>query len=120
MHTRPYEKLIVWQEAYKLCLLIYKITFKFPSEEKFGLVSQMRRSSYSVCINLAEGNTKKSMKEKCHFIEIAHSSLEELHCEARLSKDLQYLPDTIFEEVDDYIQRISFLLLKLRQSLSSS
>lgn len=118
MHERLYEKLVVWQEAYKLCLFIYKLSLKFPSEERFGLISQMRRSAYSVPINIAEGNTKSSAKEKGHFFEIAHSSLEELHCESRLSKDLGYISATEFSDLDDRIQRTSYLLTKIRSSIS--
>lgn len=110
---RPYEKLIVWQEAYKLCLVIYKLTAGFPSHERFGLVSQMRRSAYSVPINIAEGNARRSAKEKARFFEIAHASLEELHCEFRLSLDLDYLTKADFLELDDRIQRVSYLLIKL-------
>jgi four helix bundle protein len=118
MHERPYEKLIVWQEAYKLCLSIYKLTCTFPSEEKFALVSQMRRSAYSVPMNIAEGNTKKSAKEKMRFIEIAHASLEELHCELRLSTDLEYIKISDFESYDEAVKRTSFLLTRLSASLS--
>ena len=117
MHERPYEKLIVWQESYKLCLFVYKLTIKFPPHERFGLVSQMRRSSYSVPINIAEGNSKKSTKEKERFFEIAHASLEELHCESHLSKDLGYISALEYEAMDDHIQRVSYLLTKLRSSL---
>lgn len=117
MHERPYEKLIVWQESYKLCLFVYKLTIKFPPYERFGLVSQMRRSSYSVPINIAEGNSKKSTKEKERFFEIAHASLEELHCESRLSKDLDYISAQEYESLDDHSQRVSYLLIKFRNSL---
>jgi four helix bundle protein len=117
MHERPYEKLIVWQEAYKLCLFVYKLTIKFPIHERFGLASQMRRSSYSVPNNIAEGNSKKSSKEKGHFFETAHASLEELHCESRLSKDLNYINEQEYNDADDRIQRVSYLLTKLRASI---
>lgn len=117
MHERPHEKLIVWQESHKLCLFIYKLTFKFPSEEKFGLVSQMRRSAYSVPINIAEGNGKKSKKDKERFFEIAHASLEELHCESKLTLDLGYISNSDYKDIDDRIQRTSYILTKLRASL---
>lgn len=110
---RPYEKLIVWQEAYKLCLNVYQYTAAFPDHERFGLMSQMRRSSYSVPTNITEGNARRSAKEKIRFFRIAQSSLEELHCECRLSQDLKYLTDDRFKEMDDYIQRVSYLLTKL-------
>jgi four helix bundle protein len=117
MHTRPYEKLIAWQRAYGLCLLIYKRTKSFPTDERFGLISQMRRSAYGVPLNLAEGNAKRSSKEKRHFFEFAQGSLEELHCQSRLSKDLGYIDDGIFHEIDDHINRVSFLLVRLQASI---
>ncbi|MBP9773282.1 MAG: four helix bundle protein [Candidatus Peribacteraceae bacterium] len=115
---RPYEKLIAWQEAYQLCLLVYTLTKKFPSDEKFGLISQMRRSSSSAPFNIAEGNRKKSTKEKAHFLEIALCTLEELHCESKLSLDLGYIDQTNFENLDDRISRTSYLIYKLQASLS--
>jgi four helix bundle protein len=114
MHQRPHEQLVAWQEAYKLCRSIYALTKKFPSDERYGLTQQMRRSSYSVPTNIAEGNRKSSHKEKRHFFEIALCSLEELHCEARLSHDLGYIKKEEFIQIDDHINRVSFLLSKLR------
>jgi len=89
---------------------------KFPSDERFGIISQMRRSAYSVPINIAEGNMKSSRKEKAHFLEIAQSSLEELHCECKLSLDLQYLTIEDFKKIDEQVNRVSYLLTKLRSA----
>lgn len=116
---RQYEKLIVWKESHALCLVIYEITAKFPSEEKFGLVSQMRRSAYSVPTNLAEGNTRRSIKEKAHFTVISAASLDELHYQCVLALDLHYLKQETFDTLNDLIQRVGYLLERLRSSLSS-
>jgi four helix bundle protein len=115
MHTRPYERLIVWQEAHRLCLSIYALTNRLPSEEKFALKDQMHRAAYSIPMNIAEGNIKRSTKERRRFMEIAEGSLEELHYQCRLMLDLQYLDSSAFEKIDDHIQRVSFLLMKWRQ-----
>jgi four helix bundle protein len=120
MHVRPYEKLIVWQEAHKLCLWIYELTKSFPKDERFRLVNQMCRSSYGIPMNIAEGNSKMSRKEKAHFYEIALGSLEELHYQCVLAKDLKYISESQFTEGDDAIQRVSYLLTKLRKSFVSS
>ena len=117
METRLYQKLIVWQEAHKLCLQIYKITITFPSSEKFGLVSQMRRSGYSIPTNLAEGNSRHSKKDKSHFVEIAIGSLEELHYQCTLSRDLGYITPKQFEPLDSHNGAVGYLLYKLRSSL---
>ena len=117
MPERPYEKLIAWQESFKLCLEIYTLTKKFPSEEKFGLVSQMRRSAYSVPMNIAEGNGKRSGKEKAHFLETALCSLEELHCQRRIALGLSYITEGDFKKADEHIHRVSYLINKLRSSI---
>jgi len=114
---RPYEKLIAWQESFKLCLWIYQITAQFPSEEKFSLVNQMRRAAYSIPMNIAEGNVKRSGKEKAHFFEIALGSLEELHCQCRIALGLHYISEKTFEEADQHIHRVSYLITKLRSSV---
>ncbi len=119
MHQRPYEKLIVWKEAYSLCLSVYRLTLNFPSHERFGLVSQMRRASSSVPLNITEGNTKRSNREKIRFIDIALGSLEELHCASRLSRDLDYLTSENFLDINRSTHRVSYLLTRLRLSLAS-
>lgn len=119
-HARPYQKLIVWKEAHNLCIHIYKLTKTLPTDEKFGLISQMRRASASVPTNIAEGSTKHSPRERAHFYEIASTSLEELHYELFLSKELSYISENEFATLDDKIRRISYLLLKLRTSVTSA
>ena len=116
-HHRPYQKLIVWKEAHMLCLFIYRMTIHFPSHEKFALVNQMRRSSYSVPTNIAEANGKTSVKDRDHFFEYAHCSLEELHYQCVLSLDLSYITPAQFDEAEDHIKRVSYLLMRLRSSL---
>lgn len=118
--VRPHEKLIVWKEAHALCLEIYSQTKEYPTDERFRLVSQMCRSAYSIPMNIAEGNARRSKKEKLRFFEISQGSLEELHYQCLLSKDLAYITEEVFQQLDDHIQRISYLFNKLRSSLSSS
>ena len=117
MQERPYQRLVVWQEAYQLCLKVYEYTRNFPDTEKFGLTSQMRRSAYSVPINLAEGNGRKSKKERLQFFSIATASLEELHCECTLSQDLHYLNSEASSDLNSRIQRVGYLLAKFCSSL---
>lgn len=117
MRTRLYQQLVVWQEAHTLCLKIYKVTAAYPPSEKFGIVSQMRRSVYSIPMNLAEGNSRSSKKDKSRFVAMATGSLEELHYQCILSRDLGYITSTTFDELNDHIQRVGYLLHKLRASL---
>lgn len=117
MPERPYEKLIAWQETFRLCLDTYKVTTLFPPEEKFGLTSQMRRAAASIPINIAEGNAKRTSKDKMHYLDIALGSLEELHCQYRIALGLQYLTEELFRKADEHCHRASYLINKLRSSL---
>ena len=120
MRERPYQKLIVWKEAHALCREIYAMTANFPQREIYALADQMRRSSYSVPMNIAEGNARKSNKDQAHFLEISISSHEELHYQCLLSRDLDYIHDEQLEQTDNHIQRVGYLLHKLRSSLAVS
>lgn len=114
---RLFERLLAWKESYALCLRIYAATKHFPPEEKFALANQMRRAASSVPINLAEGNTKTSKKDRARFFEIALSSLNELDCECLLAKDLGYLSQEEFSDLDDRVRRTSYLINALIASL---
>ncbi len=86
-----FEQLQAWQEAHKLVLMVYQATKGFPSDEKFGLVSQMRRAAVSVPANIAEGFKRRGIQEKMRFYNISEGSLEELKYYFILSKDLGYV-----------------------------
>jgi four helix bundle protein len=116
MRKRPYEKLIAWQEAFQLCLWAYTVTKHFPKDERFGLISQIRRSATSVPLNIAEGNTRRSNKEKIHFFDIALGSVEELHCQLNIAKELEYMNAQQYEIADERINKTSYLLTNLRSA----
>ena len=111
-----FEDLEVWKKAHKLVLGIYRSTKEFPTEERFGLVSQMRRSAVSVPANLAEGFKKRSKKDKSNFYNIAQGSLAEIHYYIILSKDLGYLKDVqeYFESIDIIGRMLSGLIKSIR------
>ena len=114
---RPYEKIIAWQAAHKLCLMVYRVTAKFPSDERFCLGKQLRKAAYSVPLNIAEGNAKRTNPEKARFFTISLGSLEEVHCAIRLSSDLGYISIEKMTELDQQINRASYLLTRLRSSM---
>jgi len=87
MHLYSFEKLEVWKEAIQLAVKTYKITDLYPSEEKFGLISQMRRCSVSVSSNIAEGTARLTNKDKAHFMTMAYSSALKLLNQAIISKE---------------------------------
>jgi four helix bundle protein len=94
-----FKEIQVWKKSHELVLEIYKYTKRFPQEEAYGLVSQMRRSAVSVPSNIAEGFKRKSPKEAVHFYNIAESSLEELKYQTLLSHDLNYMSDAEFKDL---------------------
>jgi four helix bundle protein len=110
-----FEDLEVWKKAHALVLKIYTITKDYPSEEKFGLVSQMRRSAVSIPANIAEGFKKRSLKDKSNFYNIAQGSLEELRYYLILSKDLGYYDNT--KEFHELMETIGKMLYGLIRSI---
>ncbi len=102
-----FEKLDVWQNSKDLAKNIYKITEKFPANEKFGLVSQITRAAVSVPSNIAEGTGRKSMKDRAHFYQIAYGSLMETLSHLHIAKDLGYINDEQFKELKADIRIVS-------------
>ena len=90
--VRHFQQLETWREAHRLVLMVYQITKGFPGDERYGLVSQMRRAAVSVLANVAEGFKQLGIRDKIHFYIISEGSLEELKCYFILSKDLCYIP----------------------------
>ena len=88
---RDFRKLLAWQRADDLTVLVYRATEDFPSEEKFGLTSQLRRAAVSVAANIAEGSGRHSLKDFRRFLYLARGSLSEVQYYLHLSKRLDYL-----------------------------
>jgi len=91
--------LIVWQEAHKLVLSIYKSTESFPRREFYSLIDQMRRATVSVTSNIAEGFSRQTLKEKIQFYSIARGSLTELQNQLMVARDVKYVDINIFDEI---------------------
>jgi len=102
-----YTQLEVWTEARRLTTIIYTQTAIFPSEERFGLVAQMRRSAVSVLSNIAEGCGRRTNKDTLHFLHIARGSLYELEAQCFISLDLHFFSNDAFDSTT-----IQILLLK--------
>lgn len=88
--AQTFRDLVVWQKAHEFVLCIYKMTAKFPKEERFCLTSQFRRAATSVAANIAEGFSRKSNAEKVRFYNVSEGSLEECRYYIILCKDLEY------------------------------
>ncbi len=117
MYTYPFEKLEVWHVAKNLVVKIYKLTASFPAEEKFGMVSQMRRAAVSICSNLAEGSGRNTSKDQGHFYGLAYSSLMELLNQLLIALELNWLPQEHFNEVRQELERISAKINSLRKTI---
>ena len=104
----------MWQHAHTFVLDIYRVTADFPSHERYGLVSQMRRAAVSIAANIVEGHKRRSRKEFLNFLNIADSSLEELKYYLLLSRDLQYLASSVVKQLYQQAERVGRMLSGLK------
>lgn len=114
---KSYRDLIVWQKSINLVVEIYRITSSFPSEEKFGLSSQMRRCSVSIPSNIAEGYARKNKKENAQFVNIAFGSATELETQIIISKKLCLVSESEWQLVESLLREILSMLYKYRECL---
>ncbi len=120
MKIKSFEDLEVWRKAHELTLLIYRLTRAFPPDERFGLISQLRRASSSVAANIAEGYGRRTTKELLRILRIANGEAEETRYFSLLSKDLSYMNQQEFDTVNQWCQSVSQLLSALGRSLQAS
>jgi four helix bundle protein len=102
-----FEKLEVWGDARGLTKLIYRVTRKFPDDEKFGITAQLRRAAISVSSNIVEGSNRSTGKDKSNFMTIAYSSLMEMLNQVIAAYDLEYLTEEEYIEIRSQIEKIS-------------
>jgi four helix bundle protein len=92
---QDFRNLAVWQSARRLTKEIYKLTTIFPESEEYGLKSQMRRASVSICSNIAEGCERRGDREFRRLLDVAMGSAFELECETILSCDLELITEAV-------------------------
>lgn len=114
---KSYKDLIVWRKSMDLVTLIYKLTTEFPESEKFGLYSQMRRSSISIPSNIAEGWGRNSSNTFKHFLNIANGSFCELETQIILSHDLGYLSEEYHTKLLEMLQEIGKMIFGLNNKI---
>ena len=107
---KSHTDLIVWQKSIDLVETVYQVTGKFPTEEKFGLISQIRRCAVSIPSNIAEGHGRKSDGEFCQFLRIAYGSSSELETQIILSKRLSFIRDSEHENIMSKLTEIHKML----------
>ncbi|WP_409029146.1 four helix bundle protein [Gracilimonas sediminicola] len=118
--TYSFEKLDVWKKSKDFAVKIYRVTQSFPKEEKFGLVSQLRRASISVSSNIAEGSSRTSGKDQGRFYTIAYSSTIEVLNQLMISKELQFLTVEAYNELRADIEHITAMINRLHNSATNT
>ena len=116
MHIYYFEKLEVWQLSRILVKKVYQLSKHLPDDEKFGMISQIRRAGISITSNLAEGGSRTSGKEQSRFTEIAFGSLMEVLNLLMIAVDLEYLRQDDLDQVRPAIGEIGNKLSRLRES----
>ena len=119
MPVQHYRQLIVWQKAMDLAELCYQITRTFPSEEKFGMISQIRRAAASVAANIAEGQGRYHIKEFLNHLSMARGSLMEVETFLLLSERVGYATSEQIQPLLSLSDEVSRMISGLRKSLES-
>ena len=117
---RNHYKLKAFELADEVPVLIYRITFGFPKEETYGLTSQMRRAAVSVPSNIVEGSARESQSEYLRFLEIAFSSLREVHYQYGLACRLGYVKESDTKECKIKIEEAEKVIAALIRSIRKS
>ena len=112
-----FTELKVWQRSHVLVLQIYRLTVGFPSEERFGLVVQLRRATLSVPTNIAEGSKREGLQEYARFLNIAEGSLAETEYLLLVSRDLSYVTPKDVQPLLKEIDEIARMLNALRKKV---
>lgn len=118
--VRTHKDLDVWKKSIDFVTQLYKVTDVFPKEEIYGLTNQLRRAAVSIPSNIAEGAARKSNKEFIQFLHIALGSTVEIETQLIISKNLKFMNDELFLELDkerNDIGRMLFGLIKYRKNL---
>lgn len=105
-----YYDLEAWKISITLAEEIYMQTRRFPKEELFGLISQMRRAVVSIPSNIAEGSARQSSRENIRFLQIARGSLAELETQVELASRIGFLPEENFQKIRSLLTRTGKLL----------
>jgi four helix bundle protein len=116
---KSFRELEVWQKSHHVVLEIYRVTSSFPKDERFGIVSQLRRAAYSIPANIAEGFGRRSTKELLQCLGIDNGSLEEVRYFIFLSSDLGYLQAEESQKLDDQLNAVAQMIAALARTLKS-
>ena len=118
--VHSHRDLLAWKRSYELGLAIYRATASFPADERFVLVSQLRRAGISVASNIAEGRARGSHKEFIRFLRIALGGLAEIDTQVRFAADLDYLTPGQFAPLALGVDECSRLIQSLIGAVARS
>jgi len=116
---QDFRNLVVWQKAHSFTLQVYRVTKRFPDDERFGLTSQLRRAAASIPANMAEACGRRGRREFGRFVQIAMGSATETEYHVLLSKDLGYLAGADSDVVLRAIQEVKRMLASLLKTVRS-
>jgi four helix bundle protein len=119
MSVQHYRQLIVWQKAMDLAGRVYQVSRVFPAEERFGLISQLRRAAASVAANIAEGQGRSHIKEFLNHLSMARGSLMEVETFLLLSERVGYVTSDKIQPLLSLSDEVSRMISGLRNSLES-
>lgn len=118
MHN--YKELEIWKLSVKFCTPIYKATSKFPDQEKFGLVSQLRRAVVSISSNIAEGSSRSSDKDFIRFLEYSLGSCREVDTQILISNNLEFISEHEVLAISNDLNKIMVMINNFIKRLKSS
>lgn len=117
---KSYRDLIVWQKSVDVVTLVYKLMKQFPDDEKYGLTSQIKRSSVSIPSNIAEGYGRNYTKDYARFLQIARGSLFEMQTQLQIAVNLCFINNGDLKEIKNLSIEIEKMLNVLIKKLMSS
>ncbi len=112
-----FEKFDVWKNSADFANLVYRITARFPADERFGLTSQMRRASVSISSNIAEGSSRASDTDFARFLQIAYGSLMEVVSQAMIAEKQGFIEDQSYREIYSNAEEVGRMLSGLKARL---
>jgi four helix bundle protein len=117
MGVQSYRELKVWNTAVELTLEVYRITESFPSSERFGLTSQLRRAAVSVASNIAEGHARSTRGEYRQLLSVARGSAIEVEVQLFLAEKIGYVESPMLSKAREHCVAISRMITSLKRVL---
>lgn len=118
--ARDFRKVRVWEKAHELTLKVYRVTTGFPNNERYGIVSQIRRACASIPTNIAEGCGRSSQMELARFIDIATGSASEVDYQLQLALDLGYLDECCHADLTKRVVEVRRMLISFNKTVRSN